>query len=82
MKIETERLVIRDFQTHCIALHIFLGILHIYESYSATIRGRQDVDIMPQISGRITRLCVKEGTRVTTGQVRSEEHTSELQSPS
>ena len=43
--------------------------VEISESYSATIRGRQDVDIMPQISGRITRLCVKEGTRVTTGQV-------------
>lgn len=38
------------------------------ESYSAAIRGRQDVDIMPQISGRITRLCVKEGERVKNGQ--------------
>ena len=28
------------------------------ETYSASIRGRQDVDIMPQVSGRITRLCV------------------------
>ena len=41
--------------------------VEISESYSATIRGRQDVDIMPQISGRITRLCVKEGTRVKIG---------------
>lgn len=39
------------------------------ESYSAAIRGRQDVDIIPQISGRITRLCVKEGERVRNGQV-------------
>ncbi|WP_288797008.1 efflux RND transporter periplasmic adaptor subunit [uncultured Alistipes sp.] len=39
------------------------------ETYSASIRGRQDVDIMPQVSGRITRLCVKEGERVRTGQV-------------
>ena len=34
------------------------------ESYSASIRGRQDVDIVPQVSGRITRLCVKEGSRL------------------
>ena len=39
------------------------------ETYSASIRGRQDVDIMPQVSGRITRLCVKEGKRVRTSQV-------------
>ena len=39
------------------------------ETYSASIRGKQDVDIMPQVSGRITRLCVKEGERVRTGQV-------------
>lgn len=39
------------------------------ETYSASIRGRQDVDIMPQVSGRITRLCVKEGERVRIGQV-------------
>lgn len=39
------------------------------ESYSASIRGKQDVDIMPQISGRIVRLCVREGERVRAGQV-------------
>lgn len=39
------------------------------ESFSATIRGRQDVNILPQISGRIIRLCVKEGERVKIGQV-------------
>lgn len=39
------------------------------ENYSASIRGRQDVDIIPQVSGRITRLCVKEGERVRRGQV-------------
>ena len=37
------------------------------EMYSASIRGRQDVDIMPQVSGRIMRLCVKEGEQVKTG---------------
>lgn len=39
------------------------------ETYSASIRGRQDVDIMPQISGRISRLCVKEGEWVKSEQV-------------
>lgn len=39
------------------------------ETFSASIRGRQDVDIIPQISGRIMRLCVKEGERVKRGQV-------------
>ena len=39
------------------------------EMYSASIRGRQDVDIMPQVSGRIMRLCVKEGKQVKNGQV-------------
>ena len=43
--------------------------IDIVEKYSASIKGRQDVDIMPQISGRIIRLCVKEGERVKTGQV-------------
>jgi len=39
------------------------------ETYSASIRGLQDVDIIPQVSGRIIRLCVKEGEQVKTGQV-------------
>lgn len=38
-------------------------------SYPATIRGRQDIDIYPQVGGFITRLCVKEGQTVRKGQV-------------
>lgn len=38
-------------------------------TYSATIRGRQDIDIYPQVSGFITKLCVKEGQMVRRGQV-------------
>lgn len=38
-------------------------------SYSATIRGRQDVDIYPQVSGTIERLCVTEGEKVRRGQL-------------
>lgn len=37
-------------------------------SYSATIRGRQDIDIYPQVSGTIERLCVSEGQKVRKGQ--------------
>ena len=38
-------------------------------SYSATIRGRQDIDIYPQVSGTIEKLCVTEGQRVRRGQL-------------
>ena len=38
-------------------------------TYSATIRGRQDIDIYPQVSGFITKLCVEEGQAVRRGQV-------------
>ena len=40
----------------------------ITESYPATIRGRQDVEIYPQVSGKITRMAVTEGERVRKGQ--------------
>lgn len=36
--------------------------------YSATLRGKQDVEIRPQISGTITQLCVEEGAMVHQGQ--------------
>ncbi len=37
-------------------------------NYSATIRGRQDIDIYPQVAGTISQLCVTEGQRVAKGQ--------------
>ncbi len=37
-------------------------------NYSASIKGRQDVDIYPQVGGTLQRLCVREGDRVTQGQ--------------
>lgn len=36
--------------------------------YSATIRGRQDIDIYPQVGGFLTKVCVQEGERVKQGQ--------------
>ncbi len=38
-------------------------------TYPATIKGVQDVEIRPKISGFITRLCVKEGQSVKRGQL-------------
>lgn len=37
--------------------------------YSAVIEGRQDVEVRPQVSGTITKVCVDEGARVHKGQV-------------
>lgn len=37
-------------------------------NYSATIRGRQDIAIYPQVSGTISELCVTEGQDVKKGQ--------------
>ena len=37
--------------------------------YSATIRGRQDIAIYPQVAGYLTKLCVTEGQRVKAGQL-------------
>lgn len=36
--------------------------------YSATIRGRQDIEIYPQVSGFLTKVNVAEGERVKKGQ--------------
>ena len=38
-------------------------------SYSATIRGKQDVSIYAEISGKITDIKVTEGQRVKKGQI-------------
>lgn len=38
-------------------------------TYPAAIKGVQDVEIRPKISGFITRLCVKEGQSVKAGQL-------------
>lgn len=38
------------------------------DDYPATIRGRQDIEIYPQVSGKITQVAVVEGQRVHKGQ--------------
>lgn len=37
--------------------------------YTATIRGRQDIEVYPQVAGTLQRLCVSEGQTVTKGQL-------------
>ena len=37
-------------------------------SYPATIKGKQDIEIRPKVSGFITKLCVDEGSTVKQGQ--------------
>ena len=37
-------------------------------TYPATIKGKQDVEIRPQVSGFITQVCVDEGSTVRKGQ--------------
>lgn len=37
-------------------------------NYSAAIRGCQDIEIYPQVSGTLTRICVAEGEKVKQGQ--------------
>ena len=37
-------------------------------SYPATIRGTQDIEVRPQVSGFIVKLCVDEGATVRNGQ--------------
>lgn len=50
-------------------LHVSTANKSLSSAYSATIRGRQDIDIYPQVSGFITRLCVEEGQEVKKGQL-------------
>lgn len=37
--------------------------------YPAILRGRQSVEVRPQVSGTITKICINEGDAVKRGQV-------------
>lgn len=45
------------------------GDRNLTASYSAAIRGKQDIDVYPQISGTIEKVCVAEGENVKKGQI-------------
>lgn len=63
----------QESQTTTAAVHKTMKVeksdKEITTGYSATIRGCQDIEIMPQVSGTITKLCVKEGQLVHRGQL-------------
>lgn len=50
------------------SLSVTESALETVDRYPATFRGRQDVEIIPQISGKIISVNVKEGERVHEGQ--------------
>lgn len=49
-------------------LSVTESALETVDKYPATFRGRQDVEIIPQVSGKITSVNVKEGEKVRKGQ--------------
>ncbi len=59
-------------QTHNEAAYASMTVgtsdVNISESYPASIEGRQDIAIFPQVSGTISKVCVNEGQRVRKGQ--------------
>ncbi len=62
---KTEQVSSADFKT----MTVSRKTIGVESSYSASIKGRQDIDIYPQVSGKIQRLCVKEGDKVAKGQL-------------
>lgn len=45
------------------------GDATLQNGYPATLHGQNDVEIRPQVTGFITKVCVQEGQRVSRGQV-------------
>ncbi len=45
------------------------GDTEVKQLFSASIQGRQDIEIRPQVQGKIVAVCVKEGQEVKKGQV-------------
>lgn len=56
-------------QAHYVTLTVQPVDRELLSAYSASIRGRQDIDVYPQVNGTLTRLCVSEGERVRRGQL-------------
>lgn len=55
-------------QTEYGAMTLAASDVETVEKFPATVRGRQDVDLYPQVSGRLVSVNVKEGQRVKKGQ--------------
>lgn len=52
----------------CAVMTVQPTSVNLKKNYPTTIKGRQDIEIRPQISGFITKLCVDEGATVRKGQ--------------
>ena len=57
LKFKSETLILKEMNTD------------IEQTYSATLTGQQDVEIYPQVSGVISKICVKEGQQVNMGEL-------------
>lgn len=53
----------------CAVVTLQPATINLTSSYPATIKGKQDVEIRPQVSGFITKVCVDEGSMVRKDQV-------------
>lgn len=49
-------------------MKVSLSDKDMYNKYSASVQGRQSVEIRPQVSGTITTVCISEGAAVKRGQ--------------
>ncbi|RGN30848.1 efflux RND transporter periplasmic adaptor subunit [Bacteroides oleiciplenus] len=57
-----------EYQQAYSVLTVTSDSVEIMEAYSASIRGQQDIEIYPQVSGTISRLCIQEGQKVRKGE--------------
>ena len=56
-------------QAYCRTMTIKLEDCTLKSEYTARLHGRQVVEVRPQVSGLITRICIDEGQEVRRGQV-------------
>ncbi|MBQ6689183.1 MAG: biotin/lipoyl-binding protein [Bacteroidales bacterium] len=55
-------------ETRFSSIKVSTSEINVTEKYPASIEGRQDIAIFPQVSGTISKVCVKEGQKVRKGQ--------------
>jgi len=49
-------------------IEVKAGDIVLSDNWPASIRGRRDIAVYPQVSGTISKVCVKEGQKVSKGQ--------------
>ncbi len=57
-----------DYQPEYPALTVGVSSVETTDYYPASVQGQQDIEIYPQVSGKIVRVAVTEGERVRRGQ--------------